>query len=139
MTTVTEYASAADVQVLLSAVSGTGVTFSASSSPTLANVEVMVDQVAAEVDSVLRAAGYSAPVSGDNDKRLLERYVSQKAAAMAYHAAYGGFGDTPARVAQWEEEYNAFIARIADKSQGLIDASPARGRMGVVYVGRYTG
>jgi len=139
MTTVTAYAAATDVQMLLETVSGTGLTLSTASKPTLAQAEGFIDQVAAEVNAVLKAAGYSVPVTGPNDLYMLKRYVSQKAAAMTYHAAYGGFGDVPARVQQWEDEYAAFLARIADKTQGLVDVSPARGRMGVVYVSRYTG
>jgi len=139
MTTVTAYCAATDVQVLLNTVSGTGITLSTTSKPTLAQAEGLIDQVAAEVNSVLKAQGYGVPVTGTNDIYMLKRYVSQKAAAMTYHAAYGGFGDAPARVVQWEEEYDAFITRLTDKSQGLIDASPARGRTGVVYVGRYVG
>lgn len=136
MAPVTQYAAVTDVQTLLNLNSGSGVTIGSASVPTTTQVEGFLDQVAAEINSVLVGIGYTVPVTGANDIFMLKRFVSQKAAAMTYHAGYGGFTEPPARVTQWEEEYDNFLIRLMDRSQRLVDSAP-RARMGVVLVGRY--
>lgn len=133
------YAAVSDVQALINALSGTGLTIGTTSVPTTAQVEGFLDQVAAEVDGMLRGAGYgTVPATGTSDVLMIRRHVAQKAAAMTYHAGFGGFGETPARVEQWEKEYADFLKRLGEKSIRLVDQAPAR-RAGVIYVGRYTG
>ncbi len=139
MATVTTYASANDVQALLNLNTGTGITLSATSVPTVTQAESFIDQIASEVDGILRASGYTVPLTGASDKRIVGRYVAQKAAAMVYHAGYGGFGDTPARVKQWEDEYAEFVKRLINRQQALVDSSPARGKVGAIYSSRYVG
>lgn len=138
MAPVTQYAAVADVQTLLNTASGTGLTIGAASVPTTTQVEGFLDQVAADVNAALAAIGYAVPVTGTNDLYLLKRYVSQKAAAMTFHAAYGGLSEVPARVKTWEEEYAAFLDRLINHKQRLVDSVPS-GKVGVVYVGRYVG
>lgn len=136
MAPTTAYATVANVQTLLDSDSGSGITIGVASTPTTTEVEGFLDQIAAEVNSVLVSNGYTVPVTGTNDLFLVKRYVSQKAAAMTYHAGYGGFGDVPARVLRWEAEYDAFIERLITKRQRLVDVAP-RSRIGVIYAARY--
>lgn len=119
------YAEASDVQALLESVSGIGMTFSSSTKPSLSQVEGWLDDVAAEVDGILRAKGYATiPATGDTDKRMIGMHVAEKAAVATYHAGWGGFQDTPARVEQWDEDYKAFIARLRNGEQHLVDQEP---------------
>lgn len=136
MAPVTQYAAVADVQTLLNTASGTGLTIGESSVPTTTQVEGFLDQVAAEINSVLAGIGYTVPVTGTNDIYMLKRFVSQKAAAMTFHAGFGGLGETPARVKRWEAEYDTFLKRLIDREQRLVDSAP-RAKVGVVLTGRY--
>lgn len=119
------YADVADVQSLIRRTSGPGVTLSATSTPTLLEVEGYLDQIAAEINAVLVAQGYSVPASGDNDVLLLRRYVSEKSAARTWHAGWGGFDDPPARVKAWEKDYADFLNRLRQGQQRLVDQDPA--------------
>jgi hypothetical protein len=137
------YADADDVQALLDSGSGTGLTLGTASVPTLAQAETWLDQVAAEVDGVLKGAGYgTVPATGTSDVLMIGRHVAQKAASIVYHAGWGGFGDEPKRVTHWEAEYEAFLEGLAGKGDGppvrLVDQSPSS-KMGVVNIGRYIG
>lgn len=133
------YAAASDVQALLNSGSGIGATFNATSVPTLAQVEGWLDAVAAEVDGILRARGYpTIPATGTTDQLMIGAHVAGKAAARAYHAGWGGFGDTPARVKQWEEDYTAFLNRLRKGEQHLVDQAPRR-MVTTILGGRYTG
>ncbi len=133
------YCLVADVQALLPAKSGLGITISDTSTPTTAQVTSFIDQISADVDSVLKAAGYGTiPATGTNDLLLLKLHVSQKAAAETYFAGYGAFDDVPSRVQQWEKSYSDFLTRLQKKTLRLIDQSPAS-KIAEIYVQRYTG
>lgn len=133
------YATAADVQALLGPKSGIGATFSTTSTPTLAQVEGWLDATAAEVDGILRARGYATiPATGDTDKLTIGKHVAEKAAASTYHAGWGGFEDTPARVKRWEEDYTAFVSRLRKGEQHLVNQAP-RGAMNTIMGGWYGG
>jgi len=136
MAVTTTYCAVDDVQALLNSASGTGLTIGAGSVPTTTQVEGFIDQVAAEVDSVLTGAGYTVPVTGTNDIAMLKRYVAQKAAAKTYDAGYGGFSDAPHRILEWEEEYKTFLSRLIDRSMRLVDTAP-RAKMGTILAARY--
>lgn len=136
MTLLTAYAAVADVQVLLNALGGPGITIGLASKPTTAQVEDFLDQIAAEIDGVLIGLGYGVPVTGTTDVFMLQRYLVQKVAAMTYNAAFT-MDEPPSKVKGWEDEYKAFIQRLIDGQQRLINASP-RARIGTVKVGRYT-
>jgi hypothetical protein len=119
------YATTDDVQALIRTTSGPGVTLSESSTPTLADAQAFVDQIASEINAVLLGQGYSVPATGDNDVLLLRRYVSEKAAARVWHAGWGGFDDPPARVKAWEKDYADFINRLRQGQHRLVDQDPA--------------
>jgi len=98
-------------------------TFAATSSPTATEVEQMIDDVASEIDGVLRAAGYSTPVTATNALPLLRRMNQFGAAPSAFHGS--ALTDTePARVKYWREAYDAFLVRIRKGEQYLPDLDP---------------
>lgn len=131
------YADGDDVQALYNVMGGVEVTFGPATKPTLAQVEGWLDQLAAEVDSILTARGYSTiPASGTNDKLMIGRYVSQKAAAVAFHAG-AMWDDTPDKVKLWEDEWRDFLKALEDGKRRLIDQTSARARMGTRLARRY--
>lgn len=132
------YAAVADVQALISSASGSGLTIGSGSTPTTTQVEGFLDQIAAEIDSLLRAKGYGTiPATGTNDKLLLRRYTALGAAVLTWRSAFGGYDDTE-RIKAWADEYKAFIERLSKNDARLIDQAPL-GKVGVVLVSRYTG
>lgn len=135
MAPTTTYGTVAEVQALLNALGGPGITIGVASVPTTSQVESFLDQVAAEINSVLLGQGYSVPVTGTSDVYLVKRFLVQKVAAMTWGAGFMS-DEKPAKVRDWEAEYQAFIDRIMSKQQRLIDTSP-RARIGMVKVGRY--
>lgn len=136
MTVTNIYADVAHVQAHLNSLGGPGITIGVASVPTTSQVEGFLDQVAAEVDGILAGQGYGTiPASGTNDVLMLRRYIAQKVAAMVWMAGFMS-DDLPGKVQRWLDEYDAFIARMLDKTQRLIDQTP-RGKMGVVLMSRY--
>jgi hypothetical protein len=136
MTLTTSYAAVADVQALLNALGGPGITIGIASIPTTTQVEGFLDQIAAEIDSTLIGLGYSVPVTGSTDIFLIKRYLAQKVAAMTYNAAFT-MDEPPSKVKGWEDEYDTFLQRLIDGQQRLVNVSP-RARIGSIKVGRYT-
>ena len=130
------YATGADVQAHLNALGGPGITLGAASVPTLTQAEKWLDQVAAEVDGILRANGYgTVPATGTSDVLMIGRYVAEKVACMVWQAGFMS-DELPAKVKNWCEDYTTFIERLIAKSMRLVDQAP-RGRVGVVYAHRY--
>lgn len=130
------YADGDDVQALINRLGGATLTLSGGSTPTLAQAEGWLDQVAAEIDGVLKSQGYSTvPATGTSDVLMIGRHVAQKAAAIVYHA-WAMYDETPDKIGQWEEEYQQFLDRLLDKKIRLVDQSP-RGKIGSVTPRRY--
>lgn len=116
------YADVADVQALISTISNVGVTIDGASTPSETAVASWLDQVAAEINGVLAALGYTIiPATGVNDVLLLRRYNAEKVAAMTIHAAYGFPQEPPARVVRWEKDYADFLNRLRQGQQALVD------------------
>jgi hypothetical protein len=131
------YADRTNVQTYLNELGGPGVTFNATSHPNSTEVDSLVDEIAADVNAVLIALGYSAPASGANDILLIKRYVSMKAACEAFKMGFMG-DQLPAKVVSWCESYDKFIDRLLDGDYSLIDQTGFSGT-GYVLVGAYTG
>ena len=130
------YATGAQAQALMNQLGGATLTLGAASSPTLLQVEGWLDQLAAEVDGILKANGYGTiPATGTSDILMIGRYVAQKGAAMAYGAGFM-FDTTPDKIKQWETEWDTFLTRLIEKSIRLVDQSP-RSKMGSVKPMRY--
>jgi len=135
MVPITTYAAVSDVQALLNALGGPGVTIGAATVPTTTQVEGFLDQVAAEIDATLIGLGYSVPVTGSTDILLIRRYLAQKVAAMSWNAGFMA-DEKPAKIKDWEKEYDTFIQRLIDKKQRLVNAS-ARSGVGTILAARY--
>lgn len=130
------YATGAATQAFLNQLGGVTLTLGVASTPTLAQVETWLDQLAAEVDSILTGLGYgTVPASGTTDKLLIGRFVAQKAAAMSYRGGFQ-FDDIPDKVKQWDDEWDQFLTRLIDKKLGLTDQSTTT-RVGVIQAQRY--
>lgn len=136
MAVTNSYADGDDTQAHLNQLGGYTLTLAGGSTPTLAQVETWLDQLAAEVDSVLTGVGYgTVPATGTNDVLLIGRYVAQKAAAMAYRGGFQ-FDKVPDKVKQWDDEWTAFLESLMDKKRRLIDQA-IRAKMGSVKPLRY--
>ena len=136
MAVTNSYATGANAQAYINQLGGTSLTLGVASTPTLTQVELWLDQLAAEVDSILTSVGYgTVPATGTNDVLLIGRYVAQKGAAMAYHGGYQ-FDDTPEKVKLWETEWTMFLDRLIDKKMRLIDQG-IRSKIGSVKPVRY--
>ena len=98
----------------------TGVTYSGSTIPTDTQVTTFRGQRYAEINSCLKARGYTVPATGANDVALLGGYENLGAAVLAENAAYRT-QSPPARVQQWHEEYQAFLNRLRQGQADLLD------------------
>jgi hypothetical protein len=106
------YCTTAEVQSL------TGLTFSGTSRPTTTEVDEFVSDVAAELDGVLQAAGYTLPITDSDALNLLGRYNKFGSAVQAWHAGYLS-NDEPPRVAYWRTAYENFLNRLRKGEQEL--------------------
>lgn len=130
------YATVAHVQAHLNSLGGPGITIGAATKPNTGEVEGFLDQVAAEIDSVLKGRNYgTVPATGTNDVLLIRRYLSIKVASMVWYAGFMA-DEPPAKVRSWDKEYEAFIARLISGAQRLVDQSQ-ESRRGVMYMSRY--
>jgi hypothetical protein len=107
------YSEPADVQDLV------GFELSSTSKPTEAQATALVDQVAAEVDSVLAGAGYMVPVTApDYFLSALKLLNSAGAAAAILKVMFPdatGAAESPA-YAFWDKWYRDGLARLRDGS-----------------------
>lgn len=97
--------------------------FDATTEPTSARVVVMIADVASEIDGVLRAAGYSPPITAADALGLMRKMNSFGAAPAVFHSSY--FVETePPKVAYWREVYKDFIARVRRGEQQIPGLDP---------------
>lgn len=117
-----------------------GEEYSGNTQPTKIRVVEVCAEISLEIDAVLRAAGYTTPVTDSDDLLLLERYAKLGAACAAWHEGHVTDADYP-RVEAWEQAYQNFLARVRRGEQGLIDQSKpvGLGTMGSVTAGRNDG
>jgi hypothetical protein len=121
------YATVQHVQAHLSVLGGPGITIGETSKPTALQVELWLDQVAAEIDSLLRGKGYGiVPATGTSDILLVGRYVAQKVAAMTFMAGFMS-DELPAKVKSWNDQYDLFTERLIKGTQQLVDQSYSAG------------
>lgn len=107
------YCVVADVQRLM------GVTFTSTSRPTTADVETIITSVSADLDGILKAAGYSiVPAVDATALLLLKQYAAMGAAVASWHAGFVS-DDEPPRVEYWRTQYEAFITRLRNGTQVL--------------------
>jgi hypothetical protein len=98
----------------------TSVAYSGSTKPTSTQVADFLARRYAEINSVLKARGYTVPATGVNDVLMLAHHESLGAAILAEEARYQGNVDQP-RVKQWREEYMAFLNRLRQGQSDLLD------------------
>jgi hypothetical protein len=98
--------------------------FSTATRPSVSEVTDAVDTVAAELDGIAQAAGYTVPIISASAVSLMKRYNIFGAAVSAWHTGIVG-NDEPARVVYWKEQYAAFITRLQSGEQQLPGATPA--------------
>jgi hypothetical protein len=99
-------------------------TFDTDTEPTLAQATATIDQVEAEINGVLKAAGYTTvPATGTASVNLLRMYVETEAAYKIYTQIYG-VNELPPAVRAWHVDYREFLARLRRGEQYLPDESP---------------
>ena len=111
------YCEVADVEALMNQ------EFFIEGQPSITDVEEIIDDVAADLDGIAQAAGYTVPVTGAQAVKLMKKYNTYGAAVAAWHAGY--VSDTaPARVEYWERTYTAFLSRLRRGEQQLPAEDP---------------
>lgn len=118
------YCDIADVETLMQ------LKFSLNSRPNRYQAADIIEDVAAELDGVAQAAGYTVPVTSTAALGVMRRENMYGAACALWHAGY--ISDTaPARAEYWCTQYNDFLSRLRKGEQqlpGLLpvsDADPA--------------
>lgn len=101
----------------------TGFIYTATSKPTRDEVTTIVEVIAAEIDGVLQAAGYTVPVSASTALGMLRYYNILGASYRSWHAGVSGTDRFP-KVESWETDYRAFLARIRKGEQQLPGVAP---------------
>jgi hypothetical protein len=98
----------------------TALAIDTTSKPSSIELLTIIASIAAEIDGVLKAVGYTTPATGVNDVALLRNYNCLGASYRAWHAAVRGTDRFP-NVESWEKDYRDFLARIRKGEQSLID------------------
>lgn len=99
------YCTIADVEVL------TEIDWTAATAPTIAQVENMIDNVAAEIDGVLQASGYDVPVSAADALEMLRSINAFGVGPEAYHATFL-VEMLPPKVKYWQDRYDRFLKAV---------------------------
>lgn len=97
--------------------------FDATTEPTSLEVVQMISDVASEIDGVLRAAGYSPPITTADALGLLRKMNTFGTGPAVFHASYLVETEPP-KVAYWRGVYKDFIARIRRGEQQLPGLDP---------------
>ena len=99
------YCTISDLEVL------TEIDWTPTTAPTIAQVEKMIDNVAAEIDGVLQASGYDVPVSGADALELLRSINAFGTGPEAYHATFL-VEVLPPKVQYWQDRYDRFLKSV---------------------------
>lgn len=102
---------------------------------TTTEIEEFIDEIEAEINSGLRYCGYTVPITNASDITMLKRFVSEKAAAVSFHAAF--IDETsPDIVKSYEADYTAFMLRLRECK--LMLASTVSGNASTLTTGVLT-
>lgn len=96
------------------------------SSPSLAEVEQMIEQTESELNSVLAHLGYVTPVDGGVSMLILREMVKEGVAAKVLRSQYAGIRDADAMGARaFEDCYQRKLKKLGDPNDpfGLPDAA----------------
>jgi len=136
------YAVTADIELLLHGFPGFTLPLGTGTTPTIDQVNGLIDQLEAEINGLLTINGYdTVPATGASDINMLKRPVAEKVAATIWHTAYLTRSDdesTPAHVTWWERNWGSFIKRLRAGDARLIDQTPSGGiEMGSLVLRMY--
>jgi hypothetical protein len=92
--------------------------------PRYDDVQEYIDGVAANLNGILQAMGYTVPVTATDAVALLKRYNTFGAACQAYHAGYRTEDILPPHAEYWCNQYSEFIARLEEGAQQLPGLTP---------------
>jgi hypothetical protein len=91
--------------------------------PDREDVEAIITDVAAELDGIAQAAGYTVPVTNSQAVALLKRYNTVCACVSVWHSGF--ISDAaPARVEYWDKQCEAFKMRLKKGEQQLPGLTP---------------
>lgn len=129
------YATVSDIESRLNT---RGITFDGSTNPTSTEISDLIEQVESEINSVLIGQGYeTVPVTGTRDIKMLRRYAADKVAAEAIKIIFSG-SQLPDWVKSWLDDYAAFLNRLRQGQQRLLDQDPALSKSGFLTVSTAT-
>jgi len=112
------YCTVEDIQALLQA------KFSTEGTPSSSDVEEIIEDVAAELDGLLQAAGYTVPVTSPAGAvRLLKKMNRFCAAVPVWHSSYVE-GQAPVRVDSWAKQCEGFKKLIVEGKIQLPGVDP---------------
>lgn len=111
------YCEPADVETLMQ------IRFTNNSRPSRDQADEIIGNVAAELDGVAQAAGYTVPVTATAAVAVMKRENVLGAACECWHAGY--ISDTaPARAEYWCTQYREFLGRLKKGEQQLPGLTP---------------
>lgn len=99
-------------------------TLSGSTTPTDVEVEAIIEQWEATLNGVLRAAGYSTPLTATDDVRTCLLMVSQISAVDTFIAAYA-FDELPDQYKRFQERWDKFVSMIKKGELEFSSDTPA--------------
>ena len=99
------------------------INFTAATDPTATEVEQMITDIAAEIDGVLQAAGYTVPVTAAQAVQYLRKMNTFGAGPEAWYA-YAMMDSEPPNVAYWRARYERFLEDIREGKLQLPGLEP---------------
>lgn len=122
------YATYSDVQLRLTQ----WITLGASSTPTQSQVTTLSDEASAQLDMILRGAGYgTVPATGANDVIALRGYVADYVAYKAWIIAFGT-DNVPSTFQAYNDNWNNFLTMLKNGDMELLDQTTGVGQVTVV-------
>lgn len=100
------------------------ISFSASTKPTSYDADSIVENIAADLDGIAQASGYTVPVTGTQAKALMKRYNILGAACECWHSGYRSDAQLPPNASYWCDSYKAFVDRLRKGQQQLPGLDP---------------
>ena len=98
--------------------------FTVNTRPSAPDADMIVDNIAADLDGIAQAAGYTVPVTATQAKALMKRYNTLGAACECWHSGWRSDAQTPPNVEYWCNTYTDFIKRLRAGEQQLPGINP---------------
>lgn len=131
------YADAEHVETRLANWRNMTTPFTTLTEPTLDEVNAFISQVEGEINGILTAQGYSTvPATGSNDVQLLRLYTANETAYNVWGVRFG-HANIPEVIKEWHEGYKAFINRLRQGQQHLVDQLPQSESDGAFLIVRH--